>query len=173
MINYHHTNPDRHPTNFYPTPPEFSLVLSRHFSPIKGAVIDEPCCGDGAMVNALKSAWKGSRWRSADVADFGFGDVKNAFDLKRSDLIITNPPYNKLLTPLVRHFLTVTNGRCCLLLRQTFLEGQARKTLIFDNRRPNKIVIISNRMPDSQFGHAWFIWDGTAKNTEILWDFAK
>lgn len=98
---------ERKPRDFYPTPPQAVLPLLPHLKP--GMVYDEPCCGDGALIDALTThGILCTRW--SDVEPTGWckdtARVSNAMELSdcSGDMFITNPPWERsILHPLLVH----------------------------------------------------------------------
>ena len=99
---------ERQKRDFYPTP--FSAVepLLSHLS--EKTVFDEPCAGNGALVDHLESS--GHRCLRAtdiepqrdDVGTFDAFDIESAY----GDCFITNPPWNrKFLHPLILHLCEI------------------------------------------------------------------
>lgn len=90
--------------DFYPTPSEAVLPLIPHIP--KGMTFEEPCAGNGALLNALENHELYCRYscdvepQRRDIATF------NAFDIDKcgADMFITNPPWDrKILHPLIVH----------------------------------------------------------------------
>jgi len=97
-------NFERQKRDFYPTPLSAVKPLLPHL--LEKTVFDEPCAGNGALVDHLEAA--GHRClRATDIEpqrdDVGTCDV---FDIEScyGDCFITNPPWNrKILHPLILH----------------------------------------------------------------------
>jgi len=107
------------PKNFWPTPREAVMPLTRHLVP--GTVYDEPCAGDGAIMRVL--AEHGMLCAAAhDVIPTGPGILLgDATKLPVGGrLIVTNPPYAQpLLQPLLDHW--IGNREAWLLLPSDML----------------------------------------------------
>jgi len=104
-------DPERHPHNFYRTQSyavdALFVALERSGFPICGKVVD-PCCGDGAIMDAL--AKHGIHVTGADLHDRGRGVVGlNYMDphwfertgFQRPDWVVMNPPYGDGLPVLM------------------------------------------------------------------------
>ena len=99
---------ERQKRDFYPTP--FSAVepLLSHLS--EKTVFDEPCAGNGALVDHLESS--GHRCLRAtdiepqrdDVGTFDAFDIESVY----GDCFITNPPWSRtFLHPLILHLCEI------------------------------------------------------------------
>lgn len=88
---------ERRPRDFYPTPYKAVLPLLEH---LDWASFDEPCCGDGDLVNHLERH---------GIVCVHASDIKtstNAMSLTECDGegFITNPPWDrKVLHPMIQH----------------------------------------------------------------------
>jgi hypothetical protein len=99
----------RNKRDFYPTPYEAVIPLLPHLRP--NIRFSEPCCGDGALSGHLVKNGHIIYWAS-DIEYRGFKQWDIVADalivtnpLKRSDCIITNPPWDrKILHPMIDHF---------------------------------------------------------------------
>ena len=89
-----------HPENFYSTPEIFTEWLLEN-EEFEGLIL-EPACGDGRMAKVLKA--EGYHVRCSDIVDRGYKPmlIRNFFDWKVVDNIVTNPPYD-LAEEFVRH----------------------------------------------------------------------
>ena len=99
---------ERQKRDFYPTPLSAVEPLLPHLS--EKTFFDEPCAGNGALVDHLESA--GHRGLRAtdiepqrdDVGTFDAFDIESAY----GDCFITNPPWNrKFLHPLILHLCEI------------------------------------------------------------------
>lgn len=93
--------------DFYPTPKEATFALCDFLKGrglvSGGAIIWEPACGDGEMVEALREAFPNNSIVYSDIREtalcfspFDFLDAKNvgAIGNHSLDWIITNPPFS-------------------------------------------------------------------------------
>ena len=84
-------NPDttRSSTDFYPTPAEVTKALLAFLEIQKPALILEPACGQGDMVNVMREAGY-----SVYATDLIYGHDFLTDPLRECDWIITNPPFS-------------------------------------------------------------------------------
>lgn len=163
--------------DFYPTPPwaTYALIDNETFS----GEIWESACGNGAMSQVLEEV--GNKVYSSDLYDRGYGDVGCDFLLseRRSDNIITNPPFNSA-EGFVKHGLEKAGKKLALLLRLAFLEGANREKTIFRLTPPSRVWVFSERITFYPAGavqkgtgttaYAWFVWDKDCLgSTELKW----
>ena len=162
--------------DFFPTPPwaTFALIDKEDFR----GEIWESACGNGAMADVL--AHSGAFIRSSDLYDRGYGEAGVDFldTTRRSDNIVTNPPYNAA-EGFVRTGLNVAERKFALLLRLAFLEGANRQRSIFSVAPPSRVWVFSERITFYPAGatvkgsgttaYAWFVWDKDASGTELKW----
>lgn len=163
--------------DFYPTPPwaTFALMDNEDFR----GDIWECACGDGAMSQVIEETTRPSR--SSDLYDRGFGEVGVDFlkSSRKTDNIITNPPYNSA-EAFVVNGIKLAKSKFALLLRLAFLEGANRSKTIFTNSPPARVWVFSERITFYPTGvkvkgtgttaYAWFVWDKDASSgTELRW----
>ncbi len=104
-----------------------------------------------------------------------------------SDLfdILTNPPYKYAKEFVLKALdLLPAGGRCYMFLKLTFLEGRARRRLLFDRTPPRTLYVFSDRMFCAKNGafdamremgggavaYAWYVWEqGWHGDTVIKW----
>lgn len=176
-----HTEQERAELDYYATHPEAVKALLRvetfsHF-------VWEPACGGGHIAEVLKDA--GYDVLCSDIVNRGYEgtEVADFFKVKKANIrdIITNPPYSKA-RQFVEKALEMSSGfvKIAMLLKLTFLEGKARKTL-FEAYPPKTIYVFSSRVKcakNGDFGsigrsavcYAWFIWEkGFKGNPQIKW----
>lgn len=178
-----------------------------------GLAIWDPCCGMG---NTLQSAWELADWGpehaidtiGSDLVDnFAWGSFDACPDLKRpkwfqADFLeqtaapapcslIFNPPYSYrkgILEAFVRHALTLTSRRVCILVPSKWLAGQARFQL-FSDHPPQAVLHLCQRpsMPPGDLiaamgkrafrggmiDYCWIVWDvkrpTKAGQTRTIW----
>lgn len=169
----HRKNPNRSKVDFYPTEPAFVEALLRQ-EQFEG-IISEPSCGEGHVSNVLID--HGYEVISSDLVDYGYGSsIKDFLQTENKvDNIVTNPPYGSGMR-FVHHALELANKKVAFLMKLNFAEGQGRHSFFVDNP-PSKIILLSDRMRDSQFPHAWMIWDNEnptkTGETKFIWETAK
>jgi len=102
------SNFERKPRDFYPTPFEAVIPLSKQF---RGEfTFAEPCAGDGQLCRHLEHFGGICTWAS-DISPRLEGILENDFteigedQVLESQYIITNPPWDrKILHPIIDHF---------------------------------------------------------------------
>jgi hypothetical protein len=162
--------------DFYVTPAWGTQALI-DYVPFKGTIL-EPCCGNGAMAEVLKTT--GNKVIASDLHDFGYGRVKDFFSIyKNVDNIVTNPPFNKA-EAMLKHAQDLAAHKVCFLLRTAFLEGISRWENIYSEWPPARVLVFSKRLsiyPASSkrtgggtTSYSWFIWDrDDYAHTTISW----
>lgn len=163
--------------DFYPTPAWGTLALLRYVT--FTGLINEPCCGDGAMAEVLKTA--GYPVRSSDIISRGYGSTFDFLKIHtRLENVVTNPPFN-VAEDILEHALAITNQKVCLLLRTAFLESKRRYEKFYKARPPTQLLVFTERLSmfpkgyDAKSGgttsYSWFIWDMTVPQgeTRITW----
>jgi hypothetical protein len=170
-----------HRDDFYPSPPEavHALLKVENFS----GTIWEPACGNGAIVNVLRSV--GHRVYATDLVDRGCPDSESRVDFLFESppgvhigAIVTNPPF-VLANHFVAHAITLAIPKIAMLLRLAFLEGIGRSAIL-DNGLLARVHVFRNRLPmmhregfeDKKFSNsiafAWFVWEiGWNKPAEL------
>lgn len=163
--------------DFYPTPrwATFALIDNERFN----GDIWECACGDGAMSDVLQKT--GNSVISSDLYDRGFGEIGHDFlaSQRRTENIITNPPYNSA-EGFVAHALKSAKSKFALLLRLAFLEGSNRAHTIFSKSPPARVWVFSERITfyprnairagSGTTAYAWFVWDKAhVGSSELRW----
>lgn len=153
--------------DFYATPPEATLRL---LECEKFKNVLEPCCGDGAISEVLKS--RQIAVTSLDLHDRGYGEYGHDFLLRTEKWkgdIVTNCPYN-LALQFAEKAVEIAQGKVAFLLRLNWLAGQRRKKF-FEKHPPARVHVLSKRIPrmhrsnyegekfTSTIDFAWFVWD--------------
>tara|TARA_R110002153_G_C13061078_1_gene472154 strand:+ start:99 stop:659 length:561 start_codon:yes stop_codon:yes gene_type:complete len=162
---------DREKDDFYATPVEATVSLLKA-EKFEGSIY-EPCCGEGHISKVLEA--HGYQVKSSDLIDRGYGKPRQDFLFERQQHanIVTNPPYKNALD-FVEQAVELSNLKCALLLKLSFLEGQKRK-LFFEARPPSRIHVFSQRQSLMKNGDAykggmmalaWFLWDKEDKSGE-------
>jgi len=181
-----HTEAEREQNDYYATDPTAIDKLLKIREPMRE--IWEPACGQGHLSKRLEK--HGFIVKSTDLYDRGFGQSGIDF-LKNKTIfdgdIITNPPYKYATEFVLKALESVPSGNSVyMFLKLQFLEGKARKKLIFDKHPPSHIYIFSERIACAKNGdfegmkqsggsavaYAWFVWEAGKKNwvgPEIRW----
>lgn len=169
-----HTENKREEHDFYATHPSAVLKLMAHET--LSHRIWECACGNGSLSKMLER--HGHEVISTDLYDYGYGDSGIDF-LRASEMppqctcILTNPPY-KYAVDFVLHALRLLpeKGHLYMFLRIQFLEGQERRSKIFDIMPPKEVLVFSRRIMCAMNGdfealgktgsaacYAWFVWE--------------
>jgi hypothetical protein len=91
----------------------------------------DPCCGTGTIPSACLS--RGIPARGSDIADRGFGEMRDLFNITESaDNIISNPPY-KIAEPCARHMFQLVRRKVALILPMTFWESRERNAFFHEH----------------------------------------
>jgi hypothetical protein len=103
------SNFERKPRDYYPTPLEAVVPLISHLP--DSFTFAEPCAGDGRLADHLikLSNAKASAVLLSDIepqrSDVEKRDALDIVVPRKTDLIITNPPWDrKILHPMIEHF---------------------------------------------------------------------
>lgn len=161
--------------DFYVTP---SYVIEALLNREKFiGTIFEPCCGSGSIIKTLKNLTN-NKIIGCDINGNKYGyNQANFLDRTKSMAnIVTNPPYNQVLS-IIQHSLNLYNKKMAFLIRLAFVETQKRYNLIFKNNLPYKIYVFSKRIdfrPTSITGigggliTAWLVWHKNYQKTTYL-----
>lgn len=163
--------------DFYPTPKWATHALINNESFF--GEIWECACGDGAMSTVLADT--GQFVESSDLYDRGFGQHGIDFlqSNRKTDNIITNPPYNAS-EAFVHTAAKLAKRKFAFLLRLAFLESASRQESIFSRIPPARVWVFSERITFYPKGavkkgsgttaYAWFVWDQEHHGpTELKW----
>ena len=179
-----HTDNEREANDYYATEPKAVEILleQEHFSPY----VWECACGEGHISKVLTTA--GYKVRNSDIVDRGLigAEIIDFLKVSKEDIkfdaprdIITNPPY-KYAKEFVEKALDISTDstKVAMLLKVTFLEGQARRKL-FEKYPPKIVYVFSGRvkcakngdfdgMGSSAVAYAWFVWEKGFKGDPII-----
>ena len=153
---------DRHPSDFYETPPEATQALLYQLDLPRRTRFWEPACGDGAISRVLQrngyDVWSSDLRPEADgyINDFLDGDDVD------TDWIITNPPFNLADEFILRAWdLEVPFA---FLLKATFANTKAHG-MLFQKCPPTGVYPLTWRpamAPDRgkspTMDFTWFVW---------------
>lgn len=167
--------------DFYQTP-EFAITGLLEKENFKGSVFQpliwEPCCGNGAISNVLKS--QGYNVLSTDLrkTDYTSGGIDV---LKRPGFIvehvITNPPYH-IAQQIIESCLEIATGKVCMLLKLSFLESVGRQDF-YKKHPPVRLYAFHRRVTmypegteppknNGTIAFAWFVWEKGYKGKPLL-----
>ena len=130
------------------------LLMNEKF---EGTIL-EPCCGKGAISNVLLN--NGYNVISQDKIDYGFGNIKDLWQInEKYDNIITNPPFTSKVK-MVKHLLEYTNNKLVLLW---YVKNIGNVLESKNSKHLRKIYIINQRIDwkETKLGwlFAWYVWD--------------
>lgn len=141
--------------DFARTPPEITEILLKN-EKFNGSVL-EPCCGDGAISEMLRK--NGLDVISSDKFDYGYGEVKDLFDITdKHDFIITNPPFS-IASKVKRHLLSITGKKLALLW---FVKNLGNEIETKDSKFLKTVYVLGKvDFKEIKFGwqFAWYVWD--------------
>ena len=142
--------------NFVQTPTEVTNQLLQ-LEAFMGNVL-EPCCGNGAISEILIE--KGFNVKSSDLFDYGYGEVRDLFDINEMyDNVITNPPFS-LNIDMIEKLLSITKNKLALLWYVKNIGN------IIESRRSKglKTIYVFNQRiqwKETKIGwlFAWYVWE--------------
>jgi hypothetical protein len=157
-------NPNRSPTDLYPTAAAWTRALLREVR-LRGPLW-EPAAGNGDMVRELQRA--GYQVCATDVlTGVDFLTVTTPWP----GAIITNPPY-RFAYEFIDRALTLAAHQVAMLLPMGALGGIDRCRRLWQPRPPTLILVIANRMvvhgKPSQFNHLWAVWDKRVHQPTVI-----
>lgn len=159
--------------DYYRTPSWCVEAIAPHL-PLVPAL--DPCCGDGAILDALHACGWGKSWlfgfdidrERANIAS-GKGHAVARVDALAEGvwdahpLTILNPPFSQAETFVRRSIEEASQyrGTVAALLRLAFLEGKGRAK--FHRDHPSDVFVLSKRPSFTGKGtdscaYAWLIW---------------
>jgi len=143
--------------DFVKTPTEITEALLK-YEKFEGDIL-EPCCGDGAISEVLKK--HNYNVISTDKFDYGYGDIKDLFDItEQYDNIITNPPFTQQQL-VKKHLLLLLTKKKLALLWYVKNLGNEIETKTSKNL---KCVYVFNKRVEwveVKLGwlFAWYVWE--------------
>src|SRR5687767_5473180 len=135
---------DRHESDFYPTPSECTRALVDFLNIGKETVIWEPACGNGAMSKVLEAYF--TSVISTDIrpdCGFGIGGVDFLLSEKRSNCIITNPPFD-ISHAFIERCFDLEIEIYAMLLKSQYWHSKSRLSL-FKKTKPSYILPLTWR----------------------------
>lgn len=159
----------RRPLDFYETPPHYIAALLGEVN-VFGHVY-EPCVGEGAISDALRSLSVVKRVITNDIdperkADYhADARLPEGWASERLDWAITNPPFSDELAILEQAIEHVPN--VAFLARLSFLEPTEDREYFLEQHPPNQVIVLprysfrpndeGKRQTDS-VTCAWLVW---------------
>lgn len=142
---------ERHADDFYATPAWVTRAILPHVD--LGATPLDPCCGDGAILKALRAEHGASgvgienNVDRANACGAAFFDVllEDALELRswpKRTGVIMNPPF-KLAMEFIQRALSETTCEVVALLRLAFLESRER--VEFHRKNPADVFVFAQR----------------------------
>jgi len=164
---------ERHPHDFYPTPPEATRALLETESPYleqyqeARAGIQEPACGDGRLGRVLEA--KGFRVFASDLYDRGYGRAGVDFLQARgpsAPALITNPPFS-IADKFIRQAYKLGYDYGAFLLKATYWHAASRHELFY-HWPPAVVYAMTWRLDFTGDGSSpmdcvWVVWRGGTK----------
>lgn len=161
---------------FYPTERPLVRILLPYIAHLRGRVLAEPCCGDGAIGRVLEE--DGHEVMASDIADRGYGEAGRDFfaatSLPGVAAIVTNPPYAddvhgvECHAAMVRHALRLMapiGGLVAMLLPHDFDTASGRYDLLCGPPFAFRLTALWRPIwiPGTDGGgrttSAWHVWD--------------
>lgn len=141
--------------DFVKTPKEVTEALLRYEN-FDGDIL-EPCCGDGAISEVLKKEYK---VKSSDKIDYGYGDIKDLFEITElQDNIITNPPFTQQQL-VKKHLLSITKKKLALLW---YVKNLGNEIETKTSKNLKTVYIFNKRIEwmETKLGwlFAWYVWE--------------
>lgn len=159
-------NPDRHPTDLYPTDSRWTEALLDRVL-LRGSVW-ECAAGNGDMVKVLSRY--GYSGRETDlITGTDFLTCTEPW----LGSIVTNPPYRHA-DAFVAKALKLASEQVAMLLPIGTLGSERRNVSLWQPHPPAMVIIVTARMlvhgKRSQFNHVWAVWDSRhTGTTELIW----
>lgn len=157
--------------DYFPTPPWATRALIEHAigaDAVKDMSCLEPACGEGHMARPLAEYFE--EVKASDVDDYGGNtlyDFLSGTDRRVFDWVITNPPFNRA-SEFIGEGLRRARVGVAVLVRTTFLEGQARYAGLFRDNPPSTTAVFTERVPmhkgrlsrkaSTATSYSWLIW---------------
>lgn len=168
----------------FPTPPWATRALIEHVvtkDTLSSMTCLEPACGRGHMSVTLAEYFK--EVASADVFDYGFGEIADFLKSRHADQsfdwVITNPPF-RLGEEFIRRSMKIARCGVAMLTRTVFIESVGRYERIFRPDPPSRFAQFTERVPmvkgridkkaSTATGYAWLVWErDRLGNSELVW----
>jgi len=120
--------------------------------------IFEPCCGKGAISDVLKN--EGYKVHSSDKNNYGYGSVRNLFDIhEKCENIITNPPFTQQQL-VKKHLLSITKKKIALLW---YVKNLGNEIETKSSAGLKSVYVINTKINwvETKLGwlFAWYVWE--------------
>ena len=136
--------------------------------------IYEPCVGAGAISDVLE-AYGFENLKCSDIQDAEYIKGEKGVDVYEiedgvCDVVITNPPYDRMTKDnMLQEFLRISRRKVILLLNIFYLSSKDRKEML-EKSHLRHVYIHSDRVTMYPYGEekpknggtkmfAWFVWD--------------
>lgn len=168
----------RHKDDFYATPPEVTRAfLWQENERLRGNMIWEPACGDGAIARQLsmfgfgvEPTDKTPRFRAREIDFFEYAQIPPR-------TIVTNPPYKEMTAKAdyrwLRHCFDLGAEYVALLLNLNWMCGGSKLPALLDEHPISRIYVLRWRIDFTGKGapphqHAWYVWDKHHEGETVL-----
>lgn len=150
--------------DFVRTPKEITEALLK-YEKFEGEIL-EPCCGDGKISEVLKTKYG---VKSSDKFDYGYGEVKDLFEITDlQDNIITNPPFTQQQA-LKKHLLSITKNKLCLLW---YVKNLGNEIETKTSKHLKTVYVFKQKIPwvEVKLGwlFAWYVWDKNYEGDVVI-----
>lgn len=163
------------PFGAYFTEPHLVRALLPFIAHLRGQIIDEPCCGDGAIARLLEA--DGHVVRASDLVDRGYGRPYSDFFACRATIaaaVVSNFPYHDAAhgfechAEMARHAIRLmapNRGLVAALMPEDFGCAEGRYDLLTGPPYAFKLtcmwrpVWIRGTAGGGRTSSAWFCWD--------------
>lgn len=160
----------RRDLDYYPTPPDVTRAILDTLAPQPGAVVLDPSCGDGAILDVASERWCVTRGIELDSSRastaLAKGHAVTAGDaLARSwpscDLLVQNPPFSLALDFVRRaaQYAAERGSMTASLVRLSFLSSKGRAA--FHREHPADVYVLAGRPS--------FTGDGKVDQVDYVW----
>ena len=174
-----------HSLDFFPTPPWATRALCEWLGKLDALhrrSCWDPACGAGDMARPLAEYFR--EVHASDIHDYDYG-FRCDFLLtggppKRTDWIITNPPF-RLAEQFASTARPLASHGVALLVRTAFLESASRYESLFSTAPPTDILQFVERVPmfkghlnrsgSTATAYCWLVWDlhNRDRDTRFHW----
>lgn len=195
---YKKNSSERAELDYYATPIcETKNILDILNLDFNNKTILEPCCGEGHMIEAIRSYGQEKNMlftlMASDFKDRGYnmeeGKIQYDLDFLADDypfssanIVIMNPPY-ATLEPFLIRALEIAQDYLIVLCRTQVIEGEGRYNNIFTKNPPTYVYQYVNRIQcwkngikpsgSSAQAYCWLVWDKSKVGQETILRWIK